>query len=194
MGIGRSIPAFLVALMAFSLAPAATVAQGSKFATVDMARVLREYDEVKRVAAQLQARKDEYQEEIDKKQQEIKSLNDKIQNSKDADEKAKFEKSKRSKLSSLQQQFSQLKEKLAELEKEMFDQIKNQIYAEIDKLAAAKGVAMIIEKQWLYYPRRTEDLTDELLKSLEAKGGSTGESKPRKKAPPTPAPEKSDEE
>lgn len=191
MGIGRSIPAFLVALMAFSLAPTATVAQGSKFATVDMARVLREYDEVKRIAAQLQARKDEYQEEIDKKQQEIKSLNDKIQNSKDAEEKAKFEKSKRGKLSSLQQQFQSLKEKLAELEKEMFDQIKNQIYAEIDKLAAAKGVAMIIEKQWLYYPRRTEDLTDELLKSLESARPASGG---KKKAPATPAPEKTEEE
>jgi outer membrane protein len=186
----RSIPAFLVALLALSLAQVAT-AQGTKFATVDMARVLREYDEVKRVAAQLQSRKDEYQEEIDKKQQEIKSLNDKIQNAKDAEEKAKLEKGKRTKLSSLQNQFQTLKEKLAELEKEMFDQIKNQIYAQIDTLAASKGVAMIIEKQWLYYPRRTEDLTDELLKSLEsAKPAGTG----KKKAPAPATPKETESE
>lgn len=188
----RSIPAFLVALLALSLAPWAS-AQGTKFATVDMARVLREYDEVKRVAAQLQNRKDEYQEEIDKKQQEIKQLNDKIQNAKDAEEKSKLEKTKRTKLGALQNQFSTLKEKLAELEKEMFDQIKNQIYAEIDKLAASKSVAMIIEKQWLYYPRRTEDLTDELLKSLEsARPAGTGTRS--KKAPAPAAPEKSESE
>ena len=66
---GRSTFSFLV-LLALAAMPMTSWAQG-KFATVDMARVLREYDEVKRVAAQLQARKDEYQEDIDKKQQEI---------------------------------------------------------------------------------------------------------------------------
>lgn len=184
---GRSTLSFLVLLALAATAPVTSWAQG-KFATVDMARVLREYDEVKRVAAQLQARKDEYQEEIDKKQQEIKSLNDKIQNAKDPEEKGKLDKAKRTKLSSLQNQFQGLKEKLADLEKDMFDQIKNTIYNEIDKLAAAKGVSMILEKQWLYYPRRTEDLTDELLKQLETvkPGGSAPKKAP--KAPATPAP------
>lgn len=186
---GRSTLSFLV-LLALAATPVTAWAQ-AKFATVDMARVLREYDEVKRVAAQLQARKDEYQEEIDKKQQEIKSLNDKIQNAKDAEEKAKLEKQKRSKLSSLQNQFQGLKEKLADLEKDMFDQIKNTIYNEIDKLAAAKGVSMILEKQWLYYPRRTEDLTDELLKQLETAKPSHG-TKPTKK--PAPAKEPTEDE
>ena len=186
---GRSTFSFLVLLALLAATPMTSWAQG-KFATVDMARVLREYDEVKRVAAQLQARKDEYQEDIDKKQQEIKSLNDKIQGAKDPEEKGKFEKAKRTKLSALQNQFQGLKEKLADLEKDMFDQIKNTIYNEIDKLAAAKGVSMILEKQWLYYPRRTEDLTDELLKQLEGvkpTGGKTGGKKP---APaPAPAPD-----
>lgn len=189
---GRSTLSFLVLIALAATSPITSWAQG-KFATVDMARVLREYDEVKRVAAQLQARKDEYQEEIDKKQQEIKSLNDKIQNAKDPEEKGKLDKAKRSKLSSLQNQFQGLKEKLADLEKDMFDQIKNTIYNEIDKLAATKGVSMILEKQWLYYPRRTEDLTDELLKQLETvkPGGSAPKGK-APKAPATPAP--SDEE
>ena len=183
---GRSTLSFLV-LIALAATPVTSWAQG-KFATVDMARVLREYDEVKRVAAQLQARKDEYQEEIDKKQQEIKSLNDKIQNAKDPEEKAKHEKAKRSKLSSLQNQFQGLKEKLGELEKDMFDQIKNTIYNEIDKLAAAKGVSMILEKQWLYYPRRTEDLTDELLKQLETVKPKSGGAKPKAKPEPAASP------
>lgn len=181
---GRSTLSFLV-LLALAM-PVTSWAQG-KFATVDMARVLREYDEVKRVAAQLQARKDEYQEEIDKKQQEIKSLNDKLQNAKDAEEKGKLEKAKRAKLSSLQNQFQGLKEKLADLEKDMFDQIKNTIYNEIDKLAAARGVSMILEKQWLYYPRKTEDLTDELLKQLETVKPGPGPKPGKKPAPATPA-------
>lgn len=186
---GRSTLSLLVLVALAATAPVTARAQG-KFATVDMARVLREYDEVKRVAAQLQARKDEYQEEIDKKQQEIKSLNDKIQNAKDPEEKTKLDKAKRTKLSSLQNQFQGLKEKLADLEKDMFDQIKNTIYNEIDKLAAAKGVSMILEKQWLYYPRRTEDLTDELLKQLEGvkPGGAAPKSGKAPKAPATPAP------
>src|SRR4051794_15762041 len=100
MVFGRSALSLLV-LLVLAATPMTSWAQG-KFATVDMARVLREYDEVKRIAAQLQARKDEYQEEIDKKQQEIKSLNDKIQNAKDPEEKAKLDKAKRAKLSSLQ--------------------------------------------------------------------------------------------
>ena len=193
MVFGRRTLSTLV-LVALAFAPVNAWAQ-SKFATVDMARVLREYDEVKRVAAQLQARKDEYQEEIDKKQQEIKSINDKIQNTKDPEEKNKLEKAKRAKLGSLQNQFQGLREKLADLEKDMFDQIKNTIYNEIDKLAAAKGVSMILEKQWLYYPRRTEDLTDELLKTLESvhpTGAKPAGKKPA--APASAAPEESGQE
>jgi outer membrane protein len=186
MVFGRST-FWTLLLVALAVAPVSAWAQ-AKFATVDMARVLREYEEVKRVAQQLQTRKDEYQEEIDKKQQEIKSINDKLQNTKDPEQKNTLEKSKRAKLASLQSQFQGLKEKLADLEKDMFDQIKNTIYNEIDKLAAAKGVSMILEKQWLYYPRRTEDLTDELLKQLES--GKPKSAAPRGKKPeaaPSPA-------
>jgi len=164
----RSTLLVLTAALGMAAAPLASWAAGGRFATIDMARVLREYDEVKRVAARLQAQKDEYQETIDKQQQAIRQINDSIQASKDADEKAKLEKSKKSKLVSLQNQFQQLKEKLGELEKEQFDLIKEQIYREIEKLAASKGVEMILEKQWLYHPRNAEDLTDELLRSLES--------------------------
>lgn len=172
----RSLALCLLASLGLSMTPVASWAQGTKFATVDMARVLREYEQVKRVAQMLQAKKDEFQETIDKKQQEIKNLNDEIQKA-DAGQKGELEKKKKQKLIALQNQFQKLKEQLGEMEKQEFDSIKDQIYAEIDKIAQTKGVGMILEKQWLYYPRKTEDLTDELLRSLDSNKGAT------KKAP-----------
>jgi Skp family chaperone for outer membrane proteins len=175
---------FVVMALVLALAPAPGLAQGSKFATVDMARVLREYEEVKRIAAQLQSTKDQYQEQIDKKQQEVKQINSDLQNAKDPAEKKRLENLKRQKLTALQNTFQKLKEQLAERERDQFDAIKEQIYAEIDKLAQAKGVAMILEKQWVYHPRRIEDLTDDLLKSLESTAGSPSKRGPSRKAAP----------
>ncbi|MBI4859302.1 MAG: OmpH family outer membrane protein [Candidatus Riflebacteria bacterium] len=175
----RSLTLALVAALGLSTLPLVSWA-AVRFATVDMARVLREYDEVKRVAAKLQAQKDEYQEAIDKQQQEIRQINEELQSTKDVDKKSKLEKSKKQKLVSLQSQFQKLKEKLGEMEKEQFDLIKIQIYNEIEKLAQAKNLEMVTEKQWLYHPRQAEDITEELLKALESAPKST----PRKKSPP----------
>ena len=190
MAVRRSLFVALLVALGFHLVPTTAQAEGTKFATVDMARVLREYEQVKRVAQKLQRQKDEFQEEIDKKQQEIKNINEELQGAKDAAKKSELEKKKRARLTALQNQFAKLKEKLGQMEKEEFDAIKNQIYNEIDKLASQKGVAMILEKQWLYYPRNTEDLTEELLSTLGTSGGSGGS----KKAPKQQAPASSGEE
>jgi Skp family chaperone for outer membrane proteins len=181
MAFRRSMSLALAALVGLGFMPAVSRAAGGKVATVDMARVLREYDEVKKAAQKLQQLKDGYQEQIDKKQQDIKALNDEIANAKDPEKKAKFEGQKKKKLIALQNEFQQLKEKLGEKEKEQFDAIKETIYKQIERLAQSKGVQMIFEKQWMYYPRQTEDLTDELLSTLS----STAVTKNEKAAPKT---------
>ena len=41
------------------------------------------------------------------------------------------------------------------------------------------SLGMILEKQWLYYPRKTEDLTDELLRSLDSGKGTARKAAPK---------------
>lgn len=178
----RSLSLALAAALGVAMIPAPSQAAGNKFATVDMARVLREYDEVKRAAAFLQSKKDEFQEQIDKKQQEIRQVNDEIDGAKTGKGKAevdKLEKKKQTKIRALQNDFQRLKEKLGEIEKEEFDRVKDKIYAEIDRLVQARGIEMVFEKQWLYYPRQSMDITDDLLKTLGSSAGGT--TAPRKK-------------
>jgi Skp family chaperone for outer membrane proteins len=91
-----------------------------------------------------------------------------------------LDKQKRDLLRELQNEFQNLKVKLADLEKEEFDRIKQRIYYEIDALVQARGLEMVFEKQWLYFPRDGADITDELLRTLDARGGA----QPRRGPPP----------
>lgn len=176
----RSWTAFItVSLLALiSVSP---LRAAGRFATVDMARVLREWVEVKKVAAWLQQKKEEYQQTIDQKQMQIKKINDEMQDPNvPQPKKDSLDKQKRDLLRELQNEFQNLKVKLADLEKEEFDRIKQRIYYEIDALVQARGLEMVFEKQWLYFPRDGADITEELLRSLDARGGA----QPRRGPPP----------
>ncbi|MBI2945944.1 MAG: OmpH family outer membrane protein [Candidatus Wallbacteria bacterium] len=157
----------------------------SNVATIDMARVLRSYGEVRKAVGVIKEKKDEYQKVIDGLQDEIKTINNEIQQDKEKGKDTKEkEAAKRKKIYDLQQKYQGLRDKLDKLEAEEFDQIKDRIRVTVDKLAASKGVELVIEKQWLYYGAAT-DLTDELLSALGggAPAGGRGGKKPATKAP-----------
>ena len=137
-----------------------------KIATVDMAKVLRSYDAVKRAVGYIKEKKDEYQKTIDAMQEDIRKLNSDIQLQKEkGKEDSEKETQKRKMIFELQRKYQDLRDKLDRMEAEEFDQIKDRIKVEIQKLAKRKGLTMVIEKQWLYHGA-TEDLTDELLATL----------------------------
>lgn len=162
-----------IAVSLLALISVSPVRAAGRFATVDMARVLREWVEVKKVAAWLQQKKEEYQQTIDQKQMQIKKINDDMQDPNvPQPKKDSLDKQKRDLLRDLQGEFQNLKVKLADLEKEEFDRIKQRIYYEIDAVVQARGLEMVFEKQWLYFPRDGADITEELLRTLDARGGA----------------------
>ncbi len=155
----------LAALFLFTaLLPAPSLAE--KVATVDMAKVLRSYDEVKRAVGYIKEKKDEYQKVIDSLQDQIRKINTDIQNSKEKGGDTKGQETeKRKMIFELQKRYQSLRGKLDRIEAEEFDQIKDRIKMEIGKLVKKKDIDLVIEKQWIYHGASL-DLTDELLKIL----------------------------
>lgn len=157
-------------------------------ATVDMAKVLRNFEAVKKAVGYIKEKKDEYQKVIDGLQEEIRAINTDIQQEKEKGKDIKDrEGSKRKKIFELQQKYQQLRDKLDKMEAEEFDQIKDRIKIELDKLVQKKGIGLVIEKQWLY-SGASMDLTEDLLASLGATSGGAGAPAPKKRSgKPAPA-------
>ena len=166
------VKARLLIASLLGLACASTGFSASRFATVDMARVLRDWVEVKKVAAWLQKQKEEYQEVIDEKQTRVKRINEELQDPQIPNaKKEQLDRQKRQLLGELQDKFQELRVKLAEMEKREFDRLKDRIYEEIDRLVARRSLEMVFEKQWIYFPRNAVDITDELLQTLDRRTG-----------------------
>ncbi|MBI4871058.1 MAG: OmpH family outer membrane protein [Candidatus Riflebacteria bacterium] len=158
--------AFLFALPALGNWALHAQAKGPVVATIDMAKVLRNFEAVKKAVAYIKDKKDEYQKVIDADQDKIRELNNQIQQDKEKGRDTKDKESgKRKMIFDLQQKYQGLRDKLDRLEGEEFDQIKDRIRAQVEKMAQAKGVDLVIEKQWLYHGAAM-DLTEDLLASL----------------------------
>lgn len=156
----------LTVLLAFAALPTTILAKG-RFATIEMVRIVRECEQFRKAASRIEAQRDEYQEMVEKERLAIKKISDEIDVTKEPDKKSRLEKSKRTKLLALQKTFQEMQEKLRFQEKQEMKKLTSQIYSVVEKLAAAKGVEMVLERQYVYNPGNCEDLTDDLLRSLE---------------------------
>lgn len=153
-------------------------AAGQVVATIDMAKVLRNFEAVKKAVGYIKEEKDKYQKIIDQDQDKIRELNSEIQQDKEKGRDTKEKESaKRKQIFDLQQKYQGLRDKLDKLEAEEFDQLKERIRVQVEKLAKSKAIDLVIEKQWIY-AGATEDLTDELLSAL-----GSGPAKGKRKGP-----------
>lgn len=143
-------------------------AAAMKVATVDMALVYKNYPEVIKTTYYLKQKKDEFQADVDKDRRKIEDLTEELKTNRakltEADIRNK-ENDKRRMLFDLQTKFQKFKEKLQDLEQEEFERIRGAVKGALDKLAKARKVELVVEKQWCYFGE-AEDLTEALISSL----------------------------
>lgn len=175
--------------LALALAPAAARAD-VKLGFVDLQRALNEVDEGKAAKAQLKKDFDGKQKTLDERQDELKKLKaefdkqsvvmaDQAKRDRQADLDRKFMET--------QQLFVQMQKDLSEREREVTKGIFDRMAKIIGEIAEAEGFTMIFDREnsGLIYAPVSLDLTNELIRKFNARGGVAG--KKPEGAKPVPA-------
>jgi Skp family chaperone for outer membrane proteins len=162
----------LLALMLVLLSCTAVQAKiPFQLGSVDMAKVLFYYDEVKILRIEISNREARYQTELNQQEKEIDELKQKLASSKVAEsDKQELEKEFSRKMFNLQRKFEEYKQKLDEQKEEELEKIRQKVYREIELLAKIKKLDMVLDQRQLYFGEAT-DLTEELIERLNRKTG-----------------------
>ena len=154
-----------------------------KIATVDMATIYKNYQEVRKSQAFLKEKKDEYQHLIDKQKYTLKEEELALQNLKEdlrqnkgkytpdlvkkkENEQRRLVQSWQKKFQGMKGKFENYKVKLEDMEKKEFQNIRRKVDNAVNNVAGRLGIDLVIEKQWIYYGN-TIDITQHVLKQLE---------------------------
>ncbi len=179
--IGLSLLLLLLSAVPSSAADWSLGDNGLKVGVVDMGYVYQNYEEVTKAQMYLQKKKSEFQKEIDEEkyglreeEMALQKLKERLKSKRLGEQERKAaEREKRRLIQSWQTKFQRLKDKfetykrkLAALEEKEFKAIRKKIRRAVGLAARRRGVALVLEKQWLYYGNSV-DLTDDVLKYLQ---------------------------
>ncbi len=167
----------------FLIVSAPLWAEGLVMGTVDMAKVLFYYDEVKILRMEISNRESRYQAELNQEENELKDLAKKLNEEKlgEAD-KEKLEKDYSRRMFNLQKKFEDYKKKLDDQKDTELEKVKEAVYKEIEKVAQAKKIDYVIDRKQIYFGE-VVDFTDELIEKLNKKSPSAAKANVDPKAP-----------
>ncbi|MBW7875511.1 MAG: OmpH family outer membrane protein [Candidatus Cloacimonetes bacterium] len=142
--------------------------------TVDMAKVLFYFDEVKILRIEISNRESRYQADLNQEQTELDELGKKINDPKtDETARQEMEKDYSRRMFSVQRKFEEYKQKLEEQKDTELEKIRQTVYKEIDKIAKLKKLDFVMDTKQVYFGK-TVDLTDELIEKLNNRKPATG--------------------
>jgi len=159
----------VVALLALTAQPA--VAE-TTVGIVNVAKIMQDSKAATSVRNQLQAKQKSFQAELDAKEKELLAEDQSLVKQRDKVEKAAFEKKVtafREKTAAAQRQ---VQEKKAQLDKSFgaaLEEIQKNLVEITRQVAAEKKYAMIVSSAQVLYGDPALDVTDEVLKRLDAK-------------------------
>jgi outer membrane protein len=161
--------------------------QTSVIAVVDTQRAITETEDGLRVVATLRKLFDARQLELDKKQNDLQKERDTREKQRGvlgADAFAQRVEKWQVEAATVQQTFVEYNRELQKKQNELMQPILQQALQTVQKLAAAEGYVMVIEKQAVPYVRPDLDLTDRLISAYNA--GASAQA-PSSAAPAKPA-------
>ena len=142
--------------------------------TVDMAKVLFYFDEVKILRIEISNRESRYQADLNQEQTELDELGKKINDPKTAETaRQEMEKDYSRRMFSVQRKFEEYKQKLEEQKDTELEKIRQTVYKEIEKIAKVKKLDFVMDTKQVYFGK-TVDLTDELIEKLNNRKPATG--------------------
>jgi outer membrane protein len=167
---------WLVLLLMATLASASAYAQEVRIGYVDMRTVLNESKAGKRVRAELEKSVKQREEQLGREEQQLKDLQAAFEKDKllltEAQRQTK-QKEYDERVKAFQQTVAQARRELEGKEREFAEKAMVDIRAIVRDLAKEEKLAMVVERQALavIYPTDGLDLTDKIIKRLDAKSG-----------------------
>lgn len=157
----------------FGVTPLSTLSAEMKIATIDLSRAFDEFEKTKESDKVLEARANEKKNERDKKVTEIKKLKDELDL---LSEQGKEEKEAviNQKVRELQEFDREVRDSLRGERDQMVRDLLKEIDQAMQEYGNEKGYTLILNDRVLLYQDKTLDVTEDILKRLNAKKGSKG--------------------
>lgn len=153
----------------------------SKVAYVDTLSVFEKYTRTQKVTDDLNAEIDARKNEIKTLEEEVNKLKDELKTQVLADEeRKKKEDDIDSKTTGLKMRVEEIRDEYKNKESKLTKMIIDEIYDAIKYIAQKEGIEIVLEKQNLLYGSTDYDLTEKVIRYLNAQGA---EPKPEEKKP-----------
>lgn len=139
---------------------------------VNVGKIMQDSKAAASVRSQLQAKQKTFQAELDAKEKEFYAEDQALAKQKDKVEKAAFDakvKAFREKAASAQQQVQQKKVQLDKAFATSLEEIQKNVLEITKQVAAEKKLSLVLSSAQVLYSEANSDVTDEVLKRLDAK-------------------------
>lgn len=166
--IARFAVALFMILVCVSAVNGLAFAAGEKIAYMDLAKIFDEYNKTKDLDKQLEDKGTAKQAERDKLVAEIKKLKDEVELMADKGKEAK-QAAIDEKIKKLQDFDRESRDALRKERDDMARQILNEIKGVIDEVGKKEGYLLILDSRAILYGKEGDDLTNNILKTINDK-------------------------
>lgn len=163
---------FLAALAVFSLAVQPAAAAEANVGIVNVAKIMQDSKAATSVRSQLQTKQKEFQTEMDAKEKELLAEDQSLAKQKDKMDKDAFEKKVKAFREKAAKAQRDVQEKKASLDKAFtaaLEDIQKNLIDITKQVASEKKLNLVVSSAQVLYGDSSMDVTDEVLKRLDAK-------------------------
>lgn len=163
---------FIVAAVALAALAAQPAFADTNIGIVNVAKIMQDSKAATSVRNQLQAKQKSFQSELDAKEKELLAEDQGLVKQKDKVEKAAFDakvKAFREKAAGAQKQVQEKKAQLDKAFAASLEDIQKNVLDIVKQLASEKKLNLVVSSSAVLYGDQTLDITDEVLKRLDAK-------------------------
>jgi len=162
----------LAGVAALALVASPVFAAETTIGVVNIAKIMKDAKAAISVREQLQAKQKAFQAELDSKEKELLAEDQSLVKQKDSPDKATFDKKVKSFREKAAVAQRQVQEKKAQLDKAFsgsLEEIQQAVIGVVKEVAEEKKMTLAVSSAQVLYNDPTLDITDEVLKRLDAK-------------------------
>jgi outer membrane protein len=176
MQIGKATVLFAVCFIGIFWVNAVYAADVAKIGVVDMQRLLETSESGKAAQAKIKAKKDKMEQELKQKGAELEELRKQLEREAmvmSKEKRAEKEREGRIKLNDFKTLQKSYRAELQALEKELVSKLRKDTFELIEEIGKKEGYLLIINNFSVMYSPGSIDITDRLIKELNARSAKT---------------------
>ncbi len=173
MSTGKSI-VMISLLMFYGLTNAAVAADVAKIGVIDLQKILETSIAGKSIQNELKKQKQQMESDLKKKGTEIEKLRKRLERESmvmSKEMRQEKEREQRIKINDFKTLQKKYRSDLQKLEGQLMNQLQKDVKVLVDSIGKKKGYLLIVNKFNVLYSPKSIDITDDLIKKLNAKTG-----------------------